>query len=139
MASFLRNVWCLMAVAAGFGLLVSGCQPAIETARVSGTVTINGKPVELGVIGFEPTDPAAASASAEIRGGQFTIESPVGNRRISIMAYRQAKGLGPDGKPYQEQFLPAKYNLESDRYFEVDVGPMTDQKFELVVPEKELK
>ena len=120
-------------------LVLAGCQSAIEKASVSGTVTLNGEPVKLGTISFEPTDPAAPSASAEIHDGRFSIESPVGNRRVAIMAYRQAKGLGPDGKPYQEQYLPAKYNLESDRFFEVEPDPMTNQKFDLTIPESELK
>jgi len=120
-------------------LTLAGCQSAIEKASVSGTVTLNGEPVQVGTISFEPTDPAAPSASAEIHDGRFSVESPVGNRRVAIMAYRQAKGLGPDGKPYQEQYLPAKYNLESDRYFEVEPEPMTNQKFDLTIPESELK
>lgn len=117
-------------------LMLSGCGAAVvETTRVSGVVKINGKPLEIGVIGFEPESPSDPSATSEIRDGKFAIDSPRGLRRISIMAYRQAKGLGPDGKPYKEQYLPAKFNLESDRTLEVDSDPIVDHEIDLKVTE----
>lgn len=128
---------CVTLLCAGLTwLMLSGCQGGVETTRVTGIVTVDGKPVELGIISFEPEVASEHSATAEIHNGVFAIDSPRGTRRVSIMAYRQAKGLGPDGKPYQEQYLPAKFNLESDRLFEVDYTPMVDQKFELKLTDK---
>ncbi|MES2788227.1 MAG: hypothetical protein V4719_01310 [Planctomycetota bacterium] len=139
MSNFLRSHLFAILFAGGSGLILAGCQPTTKTAPVTGIVTVNDEPVKIGVIAFEPTNPSTASASAEIRDGRFTIQSPVGRRRISIMAYRQAKGLGPDGKPYQEQYLPAKFNLNSDRWLEVGTAPLTDQKIELSIPKKATK
>ncbi len=70
-------------------------------------------------------------ATTEIRDGKFAINSPRGLRRISIMAYRTAKGLGPDGKPYQEQYLPAKFNLTSDRTLKVETTPIVNHEIDL--------
>lgn len=116
-------------------LMLVGCRPAVETTRVTGIVTINGEPIDTGIIAFEPEEPSQPSATAEIHDGQFAIDSPRGTRRISIMAYREASGPGPDGEPYQEQYLPAKFNLESDRTLEVDSTPMTDVEFDLTLTE----
>lgn len=121
------------------GLMLVGCQSSVEKTRVTGTVKVDGKPVALGVIGFEPEVASEHSATAEIRDGVYAIDSPQGLRRISIMAYRPAKGLGPDGKPYQEQYLPAKFNLESDRTLEVDSTPMVDQNFDLTLTDSKAK
>ena len=118
--------------AACAGLMLIGCQTTEEpTTRVAGTVKVDGQPLKLGVISFEPEIASEQSATAEIREGKFEIESPRGRRRVSIMAYRQAKGLGPEGKPYQEQYLPPKFNLESERTIEVEEDPMLNQEFDL--------
>jgi len=115
-------------------LLLVGCQPAaVKTTTISGVVTVDGEPVSLGTIAFEPDNPSLPSATAEIHDGKFTIGSPRGKRRILIMAYRQAEGLGPDGQPYQEQYLPARFNLESDRFLEVESETLVDQNFELTL------
>lgn len=132
MSDFGGSRWVTRLFAGLISVMLLGCQASVvETTRVTGLVTINGKPVELGVISFEPEVASEHSATAEIHKGVFAIDSPRGTRRISIMAYRTAQGLGPDGKPYLEQYLPAKFNSESDRLFEVDYTPMVDQTFEL--------
>ena len=55
-------------------LKTSGFLVVAKRKTVSGTVTVNGKPVRWGTIAFVPEDPNAPTAWAPVRGqGQFTI------------------------------------------------------------------
>jgi hypothetical protein len=53
---------------------------------VTGTVTLDGRPLESGLIRFVPTDGQTATADATIANGQFTATVPVGEKRVSISA-----------------------------------------------------
>ncbi len=60
-----------------------GCGPGV--GKVSGTVTVGGKPVPAGLVTFRPDDPNANTISAELdRQGRYSVELPVGPCRIAI-------------------------------------------------------
>ncbi|QDT52850.1 hypothetical protein Pan44_08630 [Caulifigura coniformis] len=79
----LRNsvIWLVMIVAA------SGCsnERTIEYASASGTVTLDGKPLQDGVVSFE-SSVTGFSAMSKLDGlGEFLIEKiPVGSYAVSI-------------------------------------------------------
>lgn len=80
---------------------------------------MNGQPLEKGLIRFDPMDGRTASAEAAIANGKFRVETPVGDKKVSISA---AKVVGkrkmyntPDSPTVDitEELLPAKYNSQS--------------------------
>lgn len=84
---------------------------------VSGTVTFVGKPVEKGEILFQPGEPGIAPDGGAIENGAFAFKAKVGKRTVQIRASRAIKMT--DMGPLMEQFIPAKYNANSDLVQEV--------------------
>lgn len=81
---------------------------------VSGKVTVDGKPLEIGDLSLVPSDGVGGAFGAEIVDGAFRIKTTAGPKTVRIESYRLSQTLvGPDGKPGTEQFLPARYNSKS--------------------------
>jgi hypothetical protein len=121
-------------------LLAAGCsESGIPRAEVHGKVTLDGKPIPQGDIRFVPT--SGPVWSAKIKDGIYTTAGtkgvPVGQLRVEIQAFRTppnftlpADGSG-DGIP-MEQYLPAKFNLESKLEMTIEPGASSVEKnFEL--------
>jgi hypothetical protein len=81
--------------------------------RVTGTVDINGKPLESGMIYFTATD-GKPPAQGEVVNGTYTLESVPGERRVEIRNYVEVKGKkGPGGETITTDTIPPKYNTNS--------------------------
>jgi len=102
---------------------IVGCGPGgPEKALVSGTVTFDGHPIELGKIQFYPIDGTSGPvASASIVDGEYRIENkggvPVGRHRVQIEGYRKATVPAPGislEDTAADQYVPAKYNTASE-------------------------
>jgi hypothetical protein len=81
-------------------------RPALGAA--TGTVTLDGKPLENAVIVFVPLPPTVSKQSgAEIRGGEFAIDPEVGlaagEYRVEVHA--NISPFGADGKPIDSSTL----------------------------------
>jgi hypothetical protein len=115
------------------GLLALGCGEAgPKTYAVSGTVTLDGRPLEEGDIYFYPLDPNLSADAGKIKGGRFAFRAKAGHIRVEIQAHRVVPGKKtPMGGPEREQFLPARYNTESTLAREVLV--QGDNRFEFVL------
>lgn len=121
--------------------VLGGCGDGSAKQAVTGTVTLNGKPLEKGQIVFRPErGTSSPSAGADISKGGFSItcERGVlpGKFRVEITASR------PSGKRVrapltgetinvEEQFLPARYNLQSELKAAVESGGSNRFQFEL--------
>lgn len=99
-----------LCVAAGLGLWTLGCGgpsgPHVERGSVSGTVTVDGKPVPHGTISFVPDKSAGAKgpmAGATIVDGKYATPSGkgpvVGANIVRISAFDQdpSKAVNPEG------------------------------------------
>ncbi len=144
----LPGVLARLAAASGLLMLVSaaGCEDGgwnVPRTEVTGTVTYDDQPVQEGLIRFLPTgDTEGPTSAAEIQNGRYTIDAeggvPVGSHRVEIEAYREdpnASGEdeeipGVEGPP-REQYLPEKYNRQSELTATIEGnGPVT-KDFEL--------
>ena len=116
----------VLTLAVGLGLL-SGCGPdRPPLGSVSGTVTIDGQPLEKGSITFEV--PGSRTASGEIVNGQIVGVStyqtgdgaPVGNASVAITSMLETSAVretpetpnapgGPSGMSEYKSLIPAKY------------------------------
>lgn len=122
-------------------LCVAGCSEPPTTAEVSGSVSVDGVPVEDGSIGFFPVDGKSPTAGAVIEAGRYTAQVPFGKSKVEI---RVSKVVGekklydtPDS-PVQSimtEALPPKYNDESELQMDVALG-MDEQNFELETKQK---
>ena len=64
-------------------LVVTGCGP--KTAKVSGTVLYDGKPLPGGRVTFRPEDPKRNSVMVELdEQGNYQTELPVGEVQVSV-------------------------------------------------------
>jgi len=121
-----------------FLLVCGGCGgDGIERAQVSGTITLDGTPVPDGQIRFVPIgETKGPSWTVFIRDGRYTTEgskgTPIGTLRVEIRAYRihpefqrrMANSADPEGEGGipQEQYLPARYNTQSELQMTIDPG-----------------
>ena len=137
---FGRQIWWLCYVVILILIPIWGCGgSSIERATVSGAVTLDGSPLPSGQIRFLPTG-KGPSWSAWIKDGRYTTEdtkgTPVGDLRVEIDGYRTPAWYKPtaaapgDEKPVlpQEQYLPAKYNLQSELTMSIPAGSGTVEK-----------
>jgi hypothetical protein len=105
-------------------LLASGC--GTKVASVTGSVTLDGTPVETGLITFVPIDGTPGSgARAQIAKGVYTVDSSMatapGTYRVEIAARRKTGKKIPLGSPAppgtmadeEVEAVPARYNKES--------------------------
>src|SRR5262245_24475246 len=122
---------------------LSGCADPRARQEVTGQVTLQGKPVEDGIIQFAPLDGQGTGDGAQIVNGKYRIPrekglSP-GKYRVSIYAGDGRSGAGdasPDSphagsRPGKER-VPPEYNERSEVIKEViKDGP---NKFDFDVP-----
>jgi hypothetical protein len=129
----------LLALAGCLPALLAGCGDS-KRQGIEGTVTFDGKPLEKGYVAFTP-QPGTTSptAGAEIKDGRFSIGAAegvfVGKFRVEIIATRPSnktvrnfRGVFPN---VDEQFLPARYNSESELSVDVKSNGRNQVKFEL--------
>jgi len=126
---------------AGVLVLVAGCGGSgIERVEVSGTITLDGKPVESGSVLLIPLK-GGPTAGRAFTGGEFHIgqsdgPSP-GPYRVEITAFRGTGEMIPDGdfpdklEERQEQYIPPRYNDQSELEVQVSAEGENHWDFKL--------
>jgi hypothetical protein len=101
-------------------LALLGCGRARTKVDVTGTVTYQGKPIDLGNIKFDPIDKKLQPDGNEIRGGVYHVTLPIGPALVSISGAKKVGETkasntpnGP-GRAKYEEFVPKKYSREPD-------------------------
>jgi len=107
--------------------LAAGCDGS-GLADVSGTVTVDGAPVEEGSITFVPADGQGQTAGGPIKDGKYSVRASPGRMKVSISA---PKAIGkkklyntpnsPEGTIWKEG-LPARYNEQTELTLDVKPG-----------------
>jgi len=122
--------------------LTLGCGGS-KLGSVSGTVTLDGKPLAHASIAFQPmgdkVETGLGSFGKTDANGRYTLQlvdasaagAVVGKHRVAISAYADDK-FDPkdDSKRSPPNKVPAKYNLNSELTFEVRPGA-NEANFEL--------
>jgi hypothetical protein len=141
-----------MVVSLAVGAAMAGCGDGgaarSGTARVKGTVTVNGQPLAVGGISFLPDkqrQTKGRAAMGKIVDGKVekmkTYDDGdgaiVGWHKVTI---RSAKPGGPVSSkpgaapPKVIQRIPARYNTATELTFEVVAGKVNEFKFDLKIP-----
>lgn len=89
-----------------------------ETQPVSGTVTLDGKPVTQGEIVFRDAAGKTRSYGGRITAGKYEFESSPGNKKVEISAMREVPGKMDTSNPGESvplrvQYIPKNYNAAS--------------------------
>ncbi|QDS93005.1 hypothetical protein FF011L_17600 [Roseimaritima multifibrata] len=126
----LKFVPCLFCLAA---LVLSGCGDGVDNSAVSGTVTLDGAPLEGAVVEFQPTD-GRSSVGVTDAEGNYTLQltasisgAIIGDHKVTITTARAASG-GEGSDPLveaREELLPAKYNEATELTETVESGSNT--------------
>lgn len=88
----------------GVGLLVAlGCGGGVPTAKVTGTATLDGKPIPFGIISFNPTEVVGSPRQSYIKEGSYTIpDINYGKYKVHLTAEAEAPaGINTDAPPGQ--------------------------------------
>ena len=113
-----------------------------QRAAVSGAVTFEGKPIEMGSIRFIPIDSTMRPVSGLIGQGTYSIEEGkgpnLGEYRVEILAMDVSESTGEDEdadieeeysdeeemegseNPQTENMIPRKYNYDSELTITID-------------------
>jgi hypothetical protein len=120
-------------------LALDGCggseRPAAKKYPVSGTVTLDGKPMADGVVYFKTAATGAVDA-ANVKDGKFQGDAQAGDRVVEVSSFRaEIKETGPGMKTEVQQNLVAKkYNLETTLSAKVKTDGANEFKFDVTSP-----
>jgi hypothetical protein len=142
-----------MLMLATLALLSAGCGSEFPTARVSGRVTLNGKPVDQVEVMFSPI---AAEGKINSGVGSYGVTDADGRYTLLLIGTKDTKGavIGkhkvridnhsppgdssddrPQKRPKPAVLIPAKYHaLNSILEFEVTSGGTDKADFDLTSP-----
>jgi hypothetical protein len=123
------------------GLAGCGDNPLGRRA-LSGSVTLDGSPLESGNIEFAPLDAASVSSGANIQQGRFDVPElqgvPPGKYRVRIFAAQAAgaprtpeEAAIPTGHRPGESLVAARFNTASELVAEVTESGRNEFNFEV--------
>jgi len=122
MAISYRVVWVVV-----FLVAYGGCSRS-KLASVSGTVTVDGEPAQVGAISFFAVDNQAPTAGAQINDGAYSAEVSPGLCMVQIRVSKivgEKKLYDTQNSPVRKvwgEVLPAKYNDNTELKLEVKPG-----------------
>jgi hypothetical protein len=117
----------------------AGCDPGPRYHVVTGTVTLDGRPLEAGDILFADPGGAAGPDPGKVKDGAFEFRAKEGRRRVEISASRiipGSKTRGAGGEPVPEEVVPDRYNVASELTAEVAPGGPNRFEFKLTTNKK---
>lgn len=126
-----------------FATVGCGSDDGLGRRAVSGSVTLDGSPLEDGSIAFQPVEKSKTPSGALISKGKYSIAReqglPPGKYRVEINAIKPGTGMTlPEGKfpgeevgiPQQEM-IPASWNSKSKQFIEISESGSTEFKHEI--------
>jgi hypothetical protein len=133
--SFRCPVWCVLCCL--IVLWLSGCEKNTTHVPISGKVALRNKPIEKGVISFNPEDGRTNATVADIQEGRYSVRLLPGPKRVQISAVkkvgeRQAMVAGQSRTvDVTQETLPVQYNAEST--LRIDVSADTNKDFDFTL------
>ena len=119
----------MLLIIIGFlAITLEGCGKKNEQFEIHGQVTYEGESIAEGKILFLPNDESQPQAIAKIVDGEYKTASPggvfVGEYKVQVFGYRGTGKVQDLGKLYgtqeqQQQYLPAKFNHETELTVEI--------------------
>ncbi|MBX9680945.1 MAG: hypothetical protein K2X38_19490 [Gemmataceae bacterium] len=119
-----------------FSTFLTGCNDGLPRASISGKVTLDGKPLEQGLIAFAPLDGKSGTGGGPIEKGVYKAEVPLGSFRVTISGTKttgKKKVYDTPDSPMAdvlEELVPPKYNRDSKLTQKIK-GNQSDVHFDL--------
>jgi hypothetical protein len=121
--------------------LLAGCAGSKPTpakrVKVSGNVTVEGKPLQTGRVVFDPSN-GEPPTSLDVLDGYYEGLAVVGKNKVRISSFRKTsmkEKMKMDGPGYdelvEENILPPRYNTASEIVREVTEGQSNEFNFKL--------
>ena len=109
-------------------LVLAGCGDSGPAEYdVTGSVTLDGQPIEKGEILFLPANLQGTSQAGQIVNGKYECRVSEGSKRVEITATRESPTPAADGLPNYVSYIPAAYNSQST--LTAEVKPDGDNTF----------
>ena len=108
-----------------------GCRGETGPAKytVSGTVTLDGKPLSNGDVTFSPVAGNLPAAAGKLQDGRYTFRTVAGEHRVVIRAVSDKPIItSPIDPPLYESIVPARYNDATT--LKADVTPAGRNRFD---------
>jgi hypothetical protein len=133
-----RVCWCTLA------MMVVGCGSGSKVVPVSGTVTLDGKPLPNAHVAFQPEaskgtqNAGVGSYGVTDASGKYSLHTAdtdqngavVGTHRVEIRLKQETDDRDPKLRP-PPKTLPPRYNLQSELQFKVESGGTSSANFDL--------
>jgi hypothetical protein len=116
---------------------LAGCGDGTTTTQVSGTIKLDGQPIEQGAITFMAADGSTPTSGGEVKDGAYSARVHAGLMRVSISSAKVVgkKKIYPTPNspemPITVEAVPAKYNTQTTLTLEVK-GSKLAQDYDLV-------
>lgn len=123
-------------------LFASGCGGGETKTKVSGTVTLDGVPIENGSISFYPTGATGQNASSGIEKGKYQLDSSLGEMKVQISATKvvgKFKAYDTPDSPMLDkvvEIIPPEFNSASKLTVTLKAGQNDNVNFDLVTKNK---
>ncbi len=113
--------WKFTACSVALLLCLTGCGRVGGPMAISGTVLLDGNPVQRGTINFFPADGKGPTAAGIITEGKYSTEVTPGQKEVRIEAFKvlgQRRHIPNNPKSpmvdIREQILPERYNTRTE-------------------------
>ena len=116
--------------------ILSGCGKGPRLYPVSGTVTLDDKPVPDGDILFLDANNQLGPDAGRIADGRFAFQAKEGKKKVEIRAFHLQKPLKSDGSPGSGDsiaigYIPERYNNKTTLTAEVVPSGSNQYEFKL--------
>jgi hypothetical protein len=108
-----------------FALVVLGCNRGPAVGTVKGTITLDGQPVDGGLIRLVPANGQSQPADCQVKGGAYSVTMPVGEKKVEIYWTKTAGGpvdTATQGMEKVIPLVPAKYNTQTTLTYALEKG-----------------
>lgn len=105
----------------------TGCETGPKQGTVTGQVTLDGVPVDGGMIRFIPADGASQPGDSTITAGQYSVTMEVGEKKVEVFWGRPTGTAEPvdtvsmGNNPIVET-IPRKYNSQTTLKYTIVEG-----------------
>jgi hypothetical protein len=116
--------------------IAAGCSHEARRYPLSGRVTLDGEAVTSGDILLVPVAGDRGPDAGTIKDGKYDLLATEGKKRVEISASKIRPGgaRGAGGEPVAEEYIPARYNVESK--LTAEVQPRKENRFDFSLQSK---
>lgn len=108
-------------------LLTLGCNRGPAVGTLKGSITIDGQPVDGGIVRFVPVNGESQPADSRVDAGTYSVTMPVGEKKIEVFWAKSLTGAkavdtASQGSEQIVQMIPAKYNTQTTLTHTIEKG-----------------